>query len=97
MGTFSEAQTYLYALVESKYDIILTLAEKVFLRKGLTYAQEGLFNRELDGILGGSHIAEVEFMWLDHYGISREAYLAFSDMPEFYEYFRRKREECLLL
>ena len=96
MATFRVMYEDMLQWLERKYEIELTLGEKVSLKHCLKYSQEVSVGRTLEEQVGGFQQFEAELMWLRQYGISYEDLKTFVDMPEFKEYFRRTREDCLL-
>lgn len=96
MATFQNVYEYMLRYIEKRYKLDLTLGEKVSLRECLKYSQEVSVGRTIKGKVGGFQMVEAELMWLNQYGISYQDLKAFGDMPEFKEYFKLRRDSCLL-
>jgi|GEM_PF-4920025 len=101
MGTFQGAYQELVNVIEKKYEINLTLGEKVSLRECLRYSQENSLGKTLDDKFGVFQMIEAELMWLRQYGVSYEMVkdLNFNKFKKskFKEDFKLIREESFLL
>lgn len=97
MNNFNSSYKRLLTALERKYDIELTLGEKVSLKHCLKYSQTIIFSRTLEEKVGVSQLIESEIMWLRQYEISLQDYKTFGDMEEFTQHFKKIREDCLLL
>ena len=97
MGTFREAYDGLTNYIEKRYEIRLTLGEKILLKNCLNYSQEILMRRNFNGQFGMTQMNEAKEMWLKQYGIGGKELEIFYNTPRFFDYIRKRREEQILL
>ena len=92
-----ECYNELIECIEHKYEINLSLGEKVTLKECLNHIQQVCYCRTLEDSCGGSQMNDAEIMWLNQLGFRIDFIMNFGNEAGFEEFVKRKREESLLI